>query len=102
MYLKKKLKTKQVWETILLLFSDAKESLWNPGGRLFSSQNQPMLLYQPRLSGVLLIHQGELIDLLISLKSSIILKSKEGCSITFQREGAFVVIQSEGLMMESK
>jgi hypothetical protein len=51
---------------------------------------------------VLLIHQGEPIDLLVSIKSSIKLKSKEGSVVIFRRVGACLVIQSEGLKMESE
>ena len=49
-----------------------------------------------------LIHQGEPIGLLVSIKSSMKLRSKEGHSITFRREGVFLVILSEGLEMGSE
>jgi len=67
--------------------------------RLLSDLPQQMILYRPRLEHVLLIHQGEAIDPLVSIKSSIILRSKKGCEVTFQRVGAFLVIRSKGLKM---
>ena len=95
-----KLIAKQILEKVLWKYFGAKGMLLNAGGRLCSSQNQPILLYRPPLDGVLLIHQGEPIDLLVSIGSLVRLKSEEGCSVTFR--GACLVIQSEGLKMESE
>jgi len=102
MFLKIKLIAKQILGKVLLLPSGAREILQKWGDRLSLSQTQPMILYRPRLEHVLLIHHGEPINLLVSIKSSIILKSKGGHSVTFRREGACLVIQSKGLKMESK
>ena len=102
MNLKTKMQAKQIFEKALSLILGAKEILWKKVGLLFSSQNLPICLYRPPLTYVLLIHQEEAIDLLVSIKSSIILKSEEGHSVTFRREGACLVIQSKGLKMESK
>ncbi len=102
MFLKIKLIAKPVLEKVLTIWFGAKESLQKVGGRLLISPIQPVLLFQPLLSHVLLIHQGEPIDLLVSIKSSIKLRSKEGHSVTFQRKGAFLVTLSEGLEMVSE
>ena len=93
---------KQILGKALSIYFGAKEILLKGGDRLFHSQNLPILLYRPPLSDVLLIHQGEPIDLLVSIKSLIRLKSKEGHLVTFRRVGACLVIQSEGLEMESE
>ena len=100
MNLKIKLIAKQILGKISLLCSGAKGILQKSGDRLFSSQYLPILLYRPPHEYVLLIHQGEPIDLLVSMKSLIILKSEEGHSVTFRRVGACLVIQSKGLKME--
>jgi|SRR3989304_7760783 len=102
MLLKIKLTAKQILGKAVSIFFGAKEILLNAGGRLLDSQNQPILLYRPPLDNVLLIHQGEPIDLLVSIKSSIKLKSREGSVVIFRRVGACLVIQSEGLKMESE
>lgn len=101
-HLKIKLIAKQISEKALVLCSDAKAILKKWGDHLISDLPQQMILYRPRLEHVLLIHQEEAIDLLVSIKSSIILSSEEGHAVTFRREGAFLVIQSKGLKMESK
>jgi len=102
MLLKIKLTAKQILEKFVSIFFGAKEILLNAGDRLLDSQNQPIVLYRPPLDNVLLIHQGEPIDLLVSIKSSIKLRSKEGSVVIFRRVGACLVIQSEGLKMESE
>ena len=102
MFLKIKLIAKQILGKASLLYSGAKEILQKSRVRLFSSQRQPILLYRPPLEYVLLIHQEEPIDLLVSIKSLIQLKSEEGCLVTFRMVGACLVIQSEGLRMESE
>ena len=102
MPLKIKLIAKQIQGKVLSLFFDAKESVQKILNHLWTSQPQPILLFRPPLAHVLLIHQGEPIDLLVSIRSSIVLRSEEGHSITFRRVGACLVIQSEGLKMESK
>ena len=102
MTLKIKLLTKQILGKVLSVYFGAKGILLKAGSHLLSSQNLPILLYRPPLEDVLLIHQGEPIDLLVSIKSSIILRSEEGHSVTFRRVGACLVIQSEGLEMESE
>ena len=102
MLLKIKPIAKQILEKVVSIFFDAKETLLNTVARLLDSQNQPIVLYRPPLDNVLLIHQGEPIDLLVSIKSSIKLKSKGGDIVTFRRVGACLVIQSEGLEMESE
>ncbi len=102
MLLKIKWIAKQIQEKALWVYSATMKNLYTLGDHLLSSRHQPMILYRPQPSYVLLIHHGEPIDLLESIKSSIILKSKEGHVVTFRREGACLVIQSEGLEMESK
>lgn len=97
-----KLIAKQILEKVLWIYFGAKRILLNTGGCLCSSQNQPILLYPKPLDGIILIHQGEPINLLVSIRSLIRLKSEEGCSVTFRRVGACLVIQSKGLKMESE
>jgi hypothetical protein len=92
----------QIQEKVLALFFGAKVRERTQLDHLLYDQRQPTLLYRPPLTSVLLIHQGEPIDLLVSIKSSIQLKSKEGHEVIFRREGAFLVIQSKGLELESK
>ncbi len=55
---------KQISGKILLIFSDAKENLQKLLNRLFSSPPLPILLLREPPGHALLIHQGELIDLM--------------------------------------
>ena len=64
----------------------------------FSPLPHDVLIDQPH-SHVILIHKGEAIDLVKSIESSLILKSKEGCFVSFRLVDSFLVVQSEGLEM---
>ena len=97
MNLMPKLIAKRIMGKVLSIYLGAREILRRMADRLYSLPGQPIVLYQPQLDDVLLIHRGEPIDLLVSLRSSIQLMSKEGASITFRRAGGCLVIQSEGL-----
>ena len=88
-------------EKIAALCSGMKGILSPHSEHQFSFPIQPILLYRQPPDHVLLLHQGEPIDLLGSIQSTIKLNSGEGHSVTFRHEGAFLVIQSEGLEMES-
>ncbi len=102
MILRIKLIVKRVWGIFLIIFLDTKKTLKKWGSPVRYPLYQPNSLSPLPFSCMLVVRQGEGKDQKVLIRSSLILRSEEGHSVTFRWNGAWFEIRSKGLKMVSE